>query len=280
MTTQQQNHSFDSAQYLPSLIQMIRDGGGMARDIYDKNQYAVYTKTDKSPVTEADQKVEIFIEQQLQKITPNIPIVGEEGVAGAKDRGDTVINVDNAPLYWLVDPIDGTREFIERTGQYALSVALMENNIPILGFIYAPSFNDVLYVGGRDIGAWREYSDGVRQSLPFANTIGDELSIITSGRNYDADRVHKFLSKNTPIAHQRMGSALKFCILAENGAHFYPRLAPTMEWDTAAGDAILRAIGGGIITFEGTPLTYGKADYRNGHFVAYAPSADMSILKL
>ena len=280
MTIQSQNPIFDIETHLEPLIQMIRDGGRMARDIYDNNQYAVYTKTDKSPVTEADQQVEIFIEQQLRQITPNIPIVGEEGVAGAKDRGDTVINVDDAPLYWLVDPIDGTREFIERTGQYALSVALMEHNIPILGFIYAPSFNDVLYVGGRGIGAWRENGAGGRQSLPFENKIVDEFNIITSGRNYDADRVHKFLTKNVPIAHQRMGSALKFCILAENGAHFYPRLAPTMEWDTAAGDAILRAIGGGIVTFDGTPLTYGKADYRNGHFVAYAPSADMSILKI
>ena len=280
MNTTNENPIFDIPQHLDAFIEMIRQAGSMARDMYDKNEYAIYTKTDKSPVTEADQKVEIFIEQHLSRITPDIPIVGEEGVANAKDTGATIVDVKNAPLYWLVDPIDGTREFIERTGQYAISVALMENHTPILGMIYAPNYNDVLYVGGRGIGAWREQGQGTRESLPFVNTITDEFSIITSGRNYDADRIYKFIKKNIPIAHRRMGSALKFCILAENGAHFYPRLAPTMEWDTAAGDAILREIGGGVMTFAGTPLTYGKADYRNGHFIAYAPSADISILKL
>ena len=280
MNTEKHHHSFDIPHYLDALVDMIRSAGHMARDMYDKNEYAVFTKTDKSPVTEADQKVENFIEQQLQHITPTIPIVGEEGVSHAKDSGASIVDVTHAPLYWLVDPIDGTREFIERTGQYAISVALLEQGIPILGFIHAPSFDNALYVGGRGIGAWREQGTGDRQPLPLPNTIKDEFSIITSGRNYDADKVHKFLTKNVPIAHQRMGSALKFCILAENGAHFYPRLAPTMEWDTAAGDAILRAVGGGIISFDGTPLRYGKTDYRNGHFIAYAPSADMSILKI
>ena len=280
MMTLDAHDNFAVSSNLDTLIHIMINAGTMARDMYDKNEYTVYTKGDKSPVTEADKKVEIYIEEQLTTIAPNIPIIGEEGMSHAKDNGSDTIDVSDVSRYWLVDPIDGTREFIDRTGQYAVCIALIENGIPEFGMIYAPSYNDCIYVGGCDMGAWRQDVYGNRTPLPLPDEKKDEVRIITSGRNFDADKAHKFLKTKTPLCHKRMGSALKFCMLAENQAHFYPRFAPTMEWDTAAGDAILRQIGGGIVTMDNKPLTYGKSDFKNPHFVAYGPEKNTDFLKL
>lgn len=291
--------------HLDALIAMVIQAGHMARDIYQTYDHGVEIKDDKSPVTRADKLVEAYLEQQLSELTPHIPIIGEEGMAFAKDAGGVVPH--NYEQFWLLDPIDGTQDFIERTGAYAINVALVEWGVPVLGMIYAPSYHNQLFVGGVGVGVFRYdghthtrhdilacdicplvhdkngtpilRNGGLENVSDARNTVPNPLIVITSGRNKDRYKIQDWLTEPLPHGYMKLGSAIKFTLLASNQAHVYPRFAPSMEWDTASGDVILRQLGGGIYTLDGKLMTYGKPDYRNSHFISYAPIMPKHLLK-
>ena len=232
---------------------------------------AIETKADGSPVTAADRRAEAIIAAELRRSAPDIPIVAEEAAAaGASPTA--------ASRFFLVDPLDGTREFIARNGEFTINVALIERNAPIAGAVYAPAI-DKLWFGGTSAyacqakpggglgprGAWRRLH--VR-SAPAA-------MVALASRSHGDPKTEAFLAR-LPIGERRSaGSSLKFCVVAEGEGDVYPRFGPTMEWDTAAGDAVLRAAGGVVLSTEGGPLVYGKFDrgLRNGGFVAWGDPA-------
>jgi len=224
-------------------------------------------KGDGSPVTAADEKAEATIRERLAAWAAPIPIVAEEATAA----GAPMIVAER---FVLVDPLDGTREFIARNGEFTVNVALIERGQPIAGAVYAPALARLWFAGARAFAcvapvgadlpppeAWRALK--VRAAPPA-------LTALASRSHCDAP-TEAFLA-GLPIADRRSaGSSLKFCVIAEGDGDVYPRFGPTMEWDTAAGDAVLRAAGGATLSVDGGPLLYGKivAGLRNGGFVAW-----------
>jgi 3'(2'), 5'-bisphosphate nucleotidase len=229
---------------------------------------AVRTKRDSSPVTIADEKAEELILALLRARASSIPIVAEESMA----RGDGPA-IDGS--FILVDPLDGTREFIAGNGEFTINIALVRSGAPVAGAVYAPALGR-LWFGGENafvceasVGA----PLGARSSWRRIETRRAPASalIALASRSHCDPATEAFLAK-LPIGERRSaGSSLKFCALAEGAADVYPRFAPTMEWDTAAGDAVLRAAGGIVLSVDGGPLLYGKkgSDLRNGGFVAW-----------
>jgi 3'(2'),5'-bisphosphate nucleotidase len=228
---------------------------------------AVVSKADGSPVTSADHRAEAIICECLKSIAPRLPVCAEESVAAGAQA-------QVAERFLLVDPLDGTREFLAGNGEFTINVALVERGAPIAGAIYAPAIGR-LWVGGETAFTC--------EAPPGADLPGEEsrrriwtrsapttLVAFASRSHLDAES-DAFL-KRLPIAETRFaGSSLKFCLIAEGLGDVYPRFAPTMEWDTAAGDAVLRAAGGAVLDPSGLPLSYGRVDkeLRNGPFIAW-----------
>jgi 3'(2'), 5'-bisphosphate nucleotidase len=226
----------------------------------------VRAKADGSPVTVADERAEAIIRARLNELSPATPIVAEEAVAAGAP-------LDVGARFFLVDPLDGTKEFISRNGEFTINIALIDAGAPVAGAVYAPAQNRLWFagetayvcdapVGGEMPGApaWRK----LRTREAPAGLVA------LASRSHGDPETEAFLAR-LPIADRKSaGSSLKFCVIAEGGADVYPRFAPTMEWDTAAGDAVLRAAGGVVVRADGAPLDYGKirAGLRNGGFVA------------
>ena len=189
-----------------------------------------------------------------------MPIVGEE----AASAGD-IPDVSNR--FWLVDPIDGTKEFINRNGEFTVNIALIDHGVPVLGLVLAPALG-ALYGGAAGLGAWVEI--GVqRRPLAVRTVPTDGLTVVGSRHHGNDSAVDNFLAGRLVAAHRAVGSSLKLCLIAEGLADVYPRFGRTMEWDTAAGDAVLRAAGGMVRTIAGAPLGYGKAGFENPDFAAW-----------
>jgi 3'(2'),5'-bisphosphate nucleotidase len=231
----------------------------------------VQTKADGSPVTAADQRAELIICAQLRAVAPEIPIVAEE----AASAGGSLTATDR---FFLVDPLDGTREFIARNGEFTVNVALIEGGAPVAGAVYAPAI-DKLWFGGTSAYACIATTGGALgptdswRQLHVRRTPAAMVAL--ASRSHGDPKTESFLA-GLPIGDRRSaGSSLKFCVVAEGAGDVYPRFAPTMEWDTAAGDAVLRAAGGIVLSTEGGPLLYGKFDQglRNGGFVAWGDPA-------
>lgn len=221
--------------------------------------FSVLHKNDSSPVTEADQKAEELIASALARLYPNLPIVAEEAVSA----GDIP---QVGKHFWLVDPLDGTKEFISRNGEFTVNVALIDNGQPILGVVLAPAIGQ-LYAGIVGHGAFMEDSHGRRKiSSRLCNE--DGLTIITSRSHGDTKALEKFLDGRQIRELRSAGSSLKLCLVATGEADIYPRLGRTMEWDIAAGQAVLMAAGGTVEDLHGMPLCYGKPNFENPHFVA------------
>jgi 3'(2'), 5'-bisphosphate nucleotidase len=226
-------------------------------------------KADCSPVTEADERAEAIILAALAKACPDIPVVAEEAAAAGRVpdiAGGTFI---------LVDPLDGTKEFISGRNDFTVNIALIEAGSPVMGVVYAPAL-DVAYRGGRD-GAIRLDVAGdltVTRRTPIQARPPAVPPVAVASRTHSNPETDAYLKKSGAAEICCIGSSLKFCLLAEGKADLYPRFSRTMEWDTAAGDAILRAAGGITLELDGTPLRYGKtgqptdADFANPHFIA------------
>jgi 3'(2'),5'-bisphosphate nucleotidase len=224
-------------------------------------------KSDGSPVTEADERAEAIIHARLKGIAPEIPIVAEEATAGGAE-------LRIADQFFLVDPLDGTREFLKRNGEFTVNIALVRDGAPIAGAVYAPALAR-LWVGGDS--AWTCKVE-VGAALPaaaerrrLATRPAPEKLVALASRSHRDAVTEAFLARIPVGDVTSAGSSLKFCVVAEGEADVYPRFGPTMEWDTAAGDAVLRAAGGIVLQPDGSPFVYGKAEtgLRNGAFVAW-----------
>jgi 3'(2'), 5'-bisphosphate nucleotidase len=244
---------------LEQLLPVSRAAGQAILDIYATN-FDVRGKSDSSPVTAADERAEAIILPALATLTPSIPVVSEE--AAAAGRIPAV-----AERFWLVDPLDGTKEFINRNGEFTVNIALIENGYPTLGVVLAPALSR-LFAGAEGVGAFLEENTQRRpiacRAVPAAG-----LTVVASRSHGDADALNRFLAGRKVASQTNAGSSLKLCLVAAGEADLYPRLGRTMEWDIAAGDALLRAAGGMVKTLAGDPLMYGKPDFANPHFAAW-----------
>lgn len=242
------------------------------RDIMDvfHNGPTVRTKSDESPVTEADERAEAIILAALAAGFPAIPIVAEEAVAAGH-----MPETDGQPFI-LVDPLDGTKEFIRKSQDFTVNIALIEKGVPVMGIVYAPA-RGTAYLGDTE-GASRIEIDSAFQPVsrhPIHVRRNGETMIAVASRSHAGPETEAFLAQKAITDTRSVGSSLKFCLLAEGEADVYPRFGRTMEWDTAAGDAVLRAAGGMTVNLDGTPLRYGKrnqihdSDFANPSFIAW-----------
>lgn len=238
---------------MDQLIDTVLSAGEEIMDVY-KTDFSVDQKGDASPVTEADRRGEEVIEARLVELAPDIPMVGEESASDGK-----VPDISKG-RFWLVDPLDGTKEFIKRGGDFTVNIGLIEDRIPTAGIVYAPAIGR-LFWGIVGIGAWTcEVEDNQlvnKRAIATRKTDPSAMTIVAS-KSHRSPELESYLS-NFPIAENiSIGSSLKFCLLATGEADLYPRLGPTCEWDTAAAHAVLRAAGGEVYDPSGAPLIYAK----------------------
>ncbi len=238
---------------------IARAAAGVILEVYVRD-FAVRGKADASPVTEADECAEALIVPALTALTPAIPVVAEEAAA----RGEAP---PPGPRFWLVDALDGTREFVARNGEFTVNIALVQEGEPVLGVVLLPVTGRV-YAGARDLGAWTEAPGIARHAISCRRVPAGGAVLACSRSHGDEAALGRWLGGTPVAAHVVAGSSLKFGLLAEGLADLYPRLGRTMEWDTAAGHAVLAAAGGSVSELAGLPLRYGKAGYENPHFVA------------
>lgn len=246
--------------------------GAIAMEVLAAPAIEARAKKDASPVCEADERIEAFLAQRLAELLPGVPIVAEEAAAAGAQFA-------RAETFLLVDPLDGTREFLARSGEFTINIGLVVARTPRAGAVFAPARGRLWFAGARafaadaqpgrpapERAAWRPLR--VR-ALPVEGPMA-----LVSRSHLDAE-TKAFLATHRVAATRDVGSSIKFCLLAEGAADLYPRFGPTMEWDTAAGDAVLRAAGGGVVDPSGRPLAYGKAEasYRNGPFIAFGDPA-------
>jgi 3'(2'), 5'-bisphosphate nucleotidase len=243
---------------LDQVIRIARDAGQAVMGVYGTD-HAVRSKTDKSPVTEADVRAEAIILAALRALTPDVPIVAEEAVAAGE-----VPSV--GARFWLVDPLDGTKEFIGRNGEFTVNIALVREEEPVLGVVFAPALNR-LFAGAQDYGAFVE-DEGGHRPIRCRAVPPEGLTVVASRSHGDAAALNAFLSGRKVASLVSAGSSLKLCLVAAGEADLYPRLGRTMEWDIAAGHAVLLAAGGSVTDIAGKPLKYGKPGFENPHFVA------------
>lgn len=248
---------WDDAKLLDLAAELADRAGAVILDIR-KRGFAVQQKTDLSPVTEADQAAEALILAGLRSATPDIPVVAEEEIAGGR-----IVAV--APQFWLVDPLDGTREFTSGQDEFAVNIGLVRDGRVVLGVVGVPALGE-LFGGIVGQGAWKRGASG--QAPIAARTAPAEgLTVVASRRHGDVTQLNAYLQGRRVAQTLNFGSSLKFCRLAEGAADLYPRFGRTMEWDTGAPQAVLEAAGGAVLTLDGAPLGYGKPGWENPHFV-------------
>ncbi|QFR48880.1 3'(2'),5'-bisphosphate nucleotidase CysQ [Sulfurimonas lithotrophica] len=234
------------------------EAGEAIMKIYNKD-FSVEYKDDKSPLTEADLKSNDIICTKLQELYPNIPIMSEENKQVEYELRK------NWEYYWCIDPIDGTKEFIKKNDEFTVNIALIEKSIPVLGVVYAPAINE-MYSAKKNQGAFK---NGEKLPLYINKTPEEKLSVVASKSHLSVETQEFIYSLETnKIEQVSKGSSLKLCMVAEGIADIYPRLAPTMEWDTAAADAIVRESGKMTYQFNNKiPVTYNKENLLNPWFI-------------
>jgi len=245
---------------LETIAAIAREAGSAIMEVYAGEDFAVETKADDSPLTRADRASHAVIVEGLQGAFPDIPILSEEG------REIPFAERCRWRRFWLVDPLDGTKEFIKRNGEFTVNIALIENGAPRLGVVYVPA-TGTLYAGRVGEGAWRQRA-GERPGpiAPRMPAAAAGLAVVMS-RSHPSAELDAYLRRIDVAEAVPVGSSLKLCAVAEGRADLYPRLGPTMEWDTAAGQAVVEAAGGQVLTASGTPLRYNKENLLNPWFV-------------
>lgn len=255
---------------LQQVLTVAEAAGVAIREIYEHpDEVAVITKSDDSPVTAADHAAHAVIVAQLEALTPDIPVLSEES-----DALDFATR-SQWQRYWLVDPLDGTKEFIERSGEFTVNIALIDNHEPVLGVVTVP-VKDLAYVGARGVGAFR-IEQGEWKSIRVRAVKDKKLAVVGS-RRHGAERLRPVLERleqdGFAVEMANMGSSLKFCLIAEGKADCYPRLGPTSEWDTAAAQAVLLEAGGCVVDTRFTALQYNrKESLLNPEFLALGDPA-------
>lgn len=249
--------------HIELLIDIASEAGNAILDIYHSDDLGIETKSDESPLTKADKAANDVICAGLAKITPSIPIVSEENqeilYAQRKDF----------EYFWMVDPLDGTKEFIKKNGEFTVNIALIHNQKSIAGVVYAPVL-DLMYYAIEGEGAYViQDNEQVALKAKEYNKSDSNLRVVCS-RSHLNDETQSFVNDYNEPNLIAKGSSLKFLIIAEGGAELYPRLAPTMEWDTAAAHIILTESGGNMYQPDGSPVLYNKENLLNPHFIATA----------
>jgi 3'(2'), 5'-bisphosphate nucleotidase len=252
----------DLGVFSEAVAEIAAEAGRAIIEVYEQD-FEVEEKEDRTPLTEADLASHRIIRDALAKLTPDIPLLSEESSDIDYDtRADWF-------QYWLVDPLDGTKEFINRNGEFTVNIALIRNHDPVLGVVHVP-VQGITYTGV--VGKWasRQDADGrsehIRVRVPCPET-----AVVVGSRSHANPRLQEILGGIGPHELISMGSSLKFCLLAEGKADFYPRLGPTSEWDTAAAHAVVAAAGGKIVTLDGAPLRYNrKISLLNPEFLVIA----------
>ncbi|MFQ5468011.1 MAG: 3'(2'),5'-bisphosphate nucleotidase CysQ [Kiloniellaceae bacterium] len=247
-----------------AILRLIAERAGKAILAYyvEGDDIAVRRKADDSPVTDADQAAEDVILEALALLTPDIPVVAEEAMdAGAAPD-------ISGGRFWLVDPLDGTKEFISRNGEFTVNIALIENAVPVAGVVHAPALAMTWAGAGPGTATFSE-TDHPPMAIQ-ARSIPDDGAVVVASRRHGAGpELDKFLARYTVKAEKSAGSSVKFCLVASGQADLYPRFGRTMEWDTAAGHAVLLAAGGSVVRADDeTPLAYAKPGFENPHFIA------------
>ncbi|PHQ72195.1 MAG: 3'(2'),5'-bisphosphate nucleotidase [Sneathiella sp.] len=242
-----------------AITEIAREAGDKILTIYQQD-FDVKTKSDSSPVTEADVAAEKIILAGLAKITPDIPVLAEESNAA----GD-VVDLSGG-VFWLVDPLDGTKEFVHKRGEFTVNIALIEHGRPTMGVIHIPVTNITYFAEGPN-KVWRQDGDATPQPIATRTPPPEGLTVVAS-RSHRTAETDDYIAKFEVAELISAGSSLKLCLLAEGKADLYPRFGRTMEWDIGAGQAILEAAGGVVETVDGTPLLYGKDGHDNPYFIA------------
>lgn len=256
---------------IPVIRQLAIEAGTKIMQIYNADDFDVKVKSDDSPVTEADEAADALISAGLRAAFPDVMLVTEEQAASHGQTGETFL---------IVDPLDGTKEFINRRGDFTVNIALVENGVPTRGVVYAPAKERMFFTladgtAVEETGPFDAGTMGAVTPIHVAESDNDALMVVASKSHRDQatdDYINKYKVKDSKSA----GSSLKFCLVATGEADLYPRVGRTMEWDTAAGHAVLLGAGGKVVRFDDhTPLTYGKAGYANPFFIAYAPGVEL-----
>jgi 3'(2'), 5'-bisphosphate nucleotidase len=230
------------------------EAGQKIMHLYHGDRDVVF-KENNSPVTAADRASHCFLMQALRDITPGIDVVSEESAV------EYCGSFSGSNSYWLIDPLDGTKEFIKGTNEFTVNIALIESGQPVLGIVHAPAL-DLTYYGLQNAGAWRQAGDELPRRISTGRADSSQLRVVAS-KDHAGPMVSGMLSRLTNPELQSMGSSLKFCLVAEGKADLYLRDLPTMEWDTAAAQCIVEAAGGGVYSLDGETVRYGKPGLKN-----------------
>jgi 3'(2'), 5'-bisphosphate nucleotidase len=251
---------------LAPLLDIARAAGGEIMRVY-ATEFTVEMKEDRSPVTAADLAAHKVIVSDLKRITPDLPVLSEESADipyAERARWDS---------YWLVDPLDGTKEFINKNGDFTVNIALIQDGVPVVGIVHVP-VTGMSYYGCVGVGAFRRDKDGQASPIKVRALIPGKPVKVVASRSHRGELLDGYLAKLGSHETVSRGSSLKFCLVAEGSADVYPRLGPTSEWDTGAGHAVLLAAGGQVIDMDGRPLAYNaKESLLNPHFIGYADSS-------
>ncbi len=261
----------DFDQLVPVMRRLAIEAGEKILEIYNSEDFEVKTKSDESPVTEADEAADALISAGLRAAFPDVVLITEEQAESHDLKSDTFL---------IVDPLDGTKEFVKRRGDFTVNIAYVEKGVPLRGVVYAPA-KDRLFITDAEGQSYEEFGPfdlekpGEMKKISVSTPDNEALMIVASKSHRDQateDYLAKYKAKDSKSA----GSSLKFCLVATGEADLYPRVGRTMEWDTAAGHAVLLGAGGDVVRFDDhMPLTYGKEDYANPFFIAYAPGVEL-----
>ncbi|PPK51388.1 3'(2'),5'-bisphosphate nucleotidase CysQ [Marinobacter persicus] len=243
---------------LPDVIRIADEASEKVLHIY-QSEFKVHFKEDNSPITAADLAANDIIVQGLRRVARDIPIVSEESAEAPWEERK------HWRRFWLVDPIDGTKDFTQRTGEFTINIAMIEDGEPVMGVVIAPALKEA-YWGVKGEGAYKRDRTGKARHIRVAE-LRDSLRVVASKNHLNED-TRAFIAKLGSHETVQAGSSLKFCRIAEGHADIYPRMGPTCEWDTAAAHAVLAAAGGKVQTLEGEPLKYGKENVLNPWFIA------------
>lgn len=246
---------------LEKIIEIAREAGDAILDVYNSEDFGIENKADNSPLTKADKASHNIIVAELKKNFPEIPILSEEGKAIPFEERK------NWERFWCVDPLDGTKEFIKRNGEFTVNIALIENQKPVAGVIFVPVTKE-LYYGDIENGSFKVYANGQTAQLHVSGKTSKDELIVVQSRSHSGEEEENFYSQFKVKEKLSRGSSLKICMVAEGRADLYFRGGPTWEWDTAAGHAILLGAGGRFTNKDGTELVYNKEVIKNFGFIA------------
>jgi 3'(2'), 5'-bisphosphate nucleotidase len=251
------------ADLIEPVVALSRRAGDAILEVY-ATDFDVQAKDDDSPLTQADMASHRVIDAGLRALTPDLPIISEEsGLPEFSERGQW-------SRYWLIDPLDGTKEFVKRNGEFTVNIALIDNHRPVLGVVHVPVMNKT-YTGCEGAGSTMRLNDDAARKIRVAQTSASAVRVVGS-RSHRGSSLDAYFEALGEVEMLPMGSSLKFCVVAEGKADIYPRLGPTSEWDTAAAQAVVEQAGGAVLELDGQPLAYNtKEDILNPHFLVRGP---------